>query len=41
MSRRKERRGRVGEKGKDEENLRKWDNLDGGRTEIRARKEMS
>ena len=39
--RREGRRGRGGEKGSGEENLREWDSLEGGRTEMRARKEIS
>ena len=34
-------RGKVGEKGGGEENLREWDSQEGGRTEMRARKEIS
>ena len=29
------------EKGREEENLREWDSGDGGRTMLRARKELS
>ena len=35
------RRVRGGEKGRDEENLREWDSRDGGKTEMRVRKEIS
>ena len=39
--RRKERKGRRGEKGRIEQNLREWDSRNGGRTDMRARKEIS
>ena len=38
---REERWGRGVEKGRVEENLREWDSREGGRTEMRARKEIS
>ena len=40
MGRREGGRGRRWEKGRVEENLRKWDSQDGGRTDMRARKEI-
>ena len=41
VGRREGKRGRGREKGRVEENLREWDSRDGGRTEMRARKEIS
>ena len=41
MSGRKERWGRGRKKGKGEKNLREWDSQDRGRTETRAKKELS
>ena len=35
------KRERAGEKWSTEKNLREWDSRDGGRTEIRARKDIS
>ena len=39
--RRKGEKERGGEKERVEENLREWDSRDGGRTDMRARKEIS
>ena len=39
--RREGRRRRGEEKGRVEENLKEWDSRDGGRTEMRTKKEVS
>ena len=41
MGRREGGRGRGGDKGRVDNNLREWDSRDGGRTDMRARKEIS